>query len=91
MKVRTQLMLILLSVFVSLTALSVWLKFKIAKETRTTLQQKLIDTKEKDVPKILEQNAAKISGYVYYYSGWDQLVNFISTKKNTSWAKEKTG
>jgi signal transduction histidine kinase/ActR/RegA family two-component response regulator len=89
MKVRTQLMLILLSVFVGLTTLSLWLKFKIAKETRTILQEKLTETREKDVPKILEQNSAKISGYVYYYSGWDQLANFITTKKNISWAKEK--
>ncbi|MDP4262292.1 MAG: ATP-binding protein [Bacteroidota bacterium] len=89
MKVRTQLMLILLSVFLSLTALSGWLKFKITGETRSILQQKLTDIREKDVPKALQQNAAKISGYVYYYSGWDQLANFITQKKDISWAKEK--
>jgi signal transduction histidine kinase/ActR/RegA family two-component response regulator len=88
MKVRTQLMLILLSVILSLTALSVWLKVKISKETQSILQQKLIETSEKEVPAILQQNAAKISGYVYYYAGWDELARFISTKKNVSWGRE---
>ncbi|MFI5131786.1 MAG: ATP-binding protein [Chitinophagales bacterium] len=89
MKVRTQLMLILLSVIVSLTGLSIWLKIKITKETRSILQHKLAETKGKEAPGILEQNAANITGYVYYYSGWDELAHFISTKENFSWGKEK--
>ena len=88
MKVRTQLMLILFFVFVSLMMLSVWFKFRITKENRALLEQKLIETREKDVPLILEQNANKIRSYTYYYSGWDQLADFITTKKDISWANE---
>src|SRR5262245_40700279 len=88
MKVRTQLMLLLLSVIVSLTALSLSLKYKIKKQTRSFLEQNLVETREKDVPKMLEQNSAKISSYIYYYSGWEKLVNFIATKKDVSWAKD---
>ncbi|HET6995983.1 MAG TPA: CHASE4 domain-containing protein, partial [Chitinophagaceae bacterium] len=88
MKVRTQLMLILLSVLVSLAGLSIWLKYKINNDTRQLLQQKLNETREKDVIEILERNTARISGYTYYYSGWDKLVSFLTVKKDTTWAKE---
>ena len=88
MKVRTQLMLILLSVLVSLAGLSLWLKYKINNDTRQLLQQKLNETRDKDVIEILERNTARISGYTYYYSGWDKLVDFLTVKKDTNWAKD---
>jgi signal transduction histidine kinase/ActR/RegA family two-component response regulator/sensor domain CHASE-containing protein len=88
MKVRIQLMLILLSVLVSLASLSLWLKYKINHDTRNLLLQKLVETKEKDVTEILERNTARISGYTYYYSGWEKLVDFLTVKKDTAWAKE---
>jgi len=88
MKVRIQLMLILLSVLVSLAGLSLWLKYKINNDTRNLLLQKLVETREKDVTEILERNTARISGYTYYYSGWEKLVDFLTVKKDTAWAKE---
>lgn len=88
MKVRTQLLLILLSVIVSIAALSLWLRFKIKRETDELLQQILVETREKDVPKILKLHEADISGSAYYYSAWDQMVDFLAGKKNEAWAKE---
>jgi|GraSoiStandDraft_4_1057263.scaffolds.fasta_scaffold00859_6 PAS domain S-box-containing protein len=81
-------MLILLSVLVSLAGLSLWLKYKINNDTRQLLEQKLNETRDKDVIEILERNTARISGYTYYYSGWDKLVDFLTVKKDTNWAKD---
>lgn len=88
MKVRIQLMLILLSVLVSLAGLSLWLKYKINNDTENLLRQKSVETREKDVTEILERNTARISGYAFYYSGWEKLVDFLTVKKDTAWAKE---
>ena len=81
-------MLILLVVMVSLAGLSLWLKYKIATDTSTLLHQKLNETRDKDVTEILDRSVARISGYTYYYSGWDKLVEFITKRKDSAWAKD---
>lgn len=89
MKVRPKLILNLCLVLLSIIALSLILKISITKDTRLLLQNKLSDTKNKESKKILELNAAAIKGYAYDYSIWDQMVNFITVKKDLAWANEE--
>ena len=89
MKVRTQLALILCLVLLSIAAITFLLKISIRTETRILLQDKLIEAKNKDVQKILQLNSSEVKGYSIDYSTWDQMVDFVSGKKDSAWAKEE--
>ncbi len=89
MKVRSQLLLILLAVVLGISGLSLLLKLKISNETKSLLLQRVIDTSEKDAPKVLQLNAADIKGYAFDYSVWDQMVNFVTVRKDVEWAREE--
>lgn len=89
MKVRNQLLLLLIIVISSILLLSFILKGSITNETRLILQKKIEDTKRKEVPNILDLNAADIKSYNFDYSVWDQMAEFILQKKHKSWAEKE--
>lgn len=89
MKVHNQLILLLIIVISSILILSLILKGSITNETRLLLQKKIAETKNKEVPNILDLNAAEIKSYHFDYSVWDQLAEFILHKKDKTWAEKE--
>ncbi len=89
MKVRHQLLLLLTLVIAAIILLSVFLQVSITNQTRLLLQGKLTETKEKEIPKLLQLNAAYINSYNYDYSVWDQMVEFVTGKRDSTWAAEE--
>lgn len=89
MKVRFKLLFSLSLVLISIGLVSVLLKSSITRDTRLLLHDKLTECREKDVPNILQLNAAVIKGYAYDYGVWDQMVNFVAVKKDSGWAHDE--
>ncbi len=69
--------------------LSLLLQWKISSANTNLLSQKLLETKNADVPKAMELNAAPLQSYTYDYTVWDQMVEFLTVKKDFHWAKEE--
>jgi signal transduction histidine kinase/ActR/RegA family two-component response regulator len=89
MKVRSQLILLLACVLLSIEGITFLLKKFIIQDTRIILQDKLSQTKKTFVPGIFSLNEADIREYANDYSGWDQMVNFISQHRDSAWAKRE--
>ncbi len=89
MQVRSKIKLLLLFVITIFIAVTVYLQQSITKETEALLHEKLIETKEKEAPRLLELNASYMKSYNYDYSVWDQAVDFVTGKKPISWGDEE--
>ncbi len=89
MKVRQQLISILLLVILSITIITYLLKWSISKETKGLLTNKLVESREIEVPKVLDLNASYMKSYVYDYSIWDQMVDFVEGRVGLDWADEE--
>ncbi len=65
----------------SILLLLLALKGSTTNEARLLLRKNIEDTKRKEVPNILDLNAADIKSYHFDYSVWDQVPKFILKKK----------
>lgn len=89
MKVRLQLVIIIFFLLFSILLFSALLKQSIHNRTDTLLQGKLTETRRFDIPKILDLNAASMKSFAYDYGVWDQTVQFLDGKRDTTWAQNE--
>lgn len=82
-------MLSLSLVLISIVLITMLLKSSITRDTRLLLHDKLTECRERVVPNILQLNAAVIKGYAYDYGVWDQMVDFVTVKKDLDWAHDE--